>query len=306
MLSLLMSTYNGEKFIEQQLNSILNQSLPLDEVIIIDDCSTDKTVQIINDFIKRNNLINSWIVIKNNINRGWKFNFFYGIEKTRGDIIFFSDQDDIWHPDKVKYFNNIFIDNEFIDVVASKEELYFGGEYKFKKLSNSFVKIGLDDRCVHYRMEVSGCAMAIRKSFYNKVKSYYTQGQAHDEFFWQMGQAFDSLALISDRTILHRIHGGNESRKKSFKLDRISWCIGNINSIDNTLRCLEYYKNEINDYKIKILALNGRKELFRARLLLLTERKINMIFKLFFDKYHIYARKRQLFKDIMCAFGFLK
>ena len=60
MISVCIATYNGEKFIEKQLQSILDQTLSVDEVIICDDRSTDNTPNIIEDFIKKNGLEDSW------------------------------------------------------------------------------------------------------------------------------------------------------------------------------------------------------------------------------------------------------
>lgn len=75
MISVAMATYNGERFIIQQLSSILNQSVSVDEVIICDDCSTDSTVSLISDFIENNTLYN-WRVIKNQENLGFSKKFF--------------------------------------------------------------------------------------------------------------------------------------------------------------------------------------------------------------------------------------
>ena len=69
-LSVVISTYNGEDYIERQLDSIKNQTRPADEVLIIDDCSTDNTVNIIRRYIEKNDLC-SWKFEVNNQNKGW-------------------------------------------------------------------------------------------------------------------------------------------------------------------------------------------------------------------------------------------
>ena len=69
MITVLMATYNGEKFIEQQLYSIRSQTLPADRVIILDDCSTDKTFDIVNRFIQKYNLV-AWEIYQNESNQG--------------------------------------------------------------------------------------------------------------------------------------------------------------------------------------------------------------------------------------------
>lgn len=104
--SVVLSAYNGEKFIIEQLESIRVQTVPVDEVIILDDCSTDNTAKKCVDFISKYHLSN-WIFEINSENKGFVQNFYSGFLKASGDIIFICDQDDIWRPNKVeriKYF----------------------------------------------------------------------------------------------------------------------------------------------------------------------------------------------------------
>ena len=97
-LSVAMCTYNGEKYIREQLMSIRNQTLRIDEIVICDDCSEDDTVEIIENLIRQYDLpvrlhVNTW-------NHGYRKNFEQAICRCSGDIIFLSDQDDIWLPTK--------------------------------------------------------------------------------------------------------------------------------------------------------------------------------------------------------------
>jgi len=101
LISVLLSTYNGERFIKEQIESIKNQSLPVDEVIICDDCSTDNTVTIIKHFIDQNKLSN-WFLFINKKNLGLGKNSLNQLKYIKGDFIFLSDQDDVWCIDKVK------------------------------------------------------------------------------------------------------------------------------------------------------------------------------------------------------------
>lgn len=106
--SVVLSAYNGEKFILEQLESIRLQTVSVDEVIILDDCSTDNTAQICQSFIDKYNLFH-WHFEVNAQNKGFVKNFYDGFKKATGEIIFICDQDDIWLPYKVertKYFFN--------------------------------------------------------------------------------------------------------------------------------------------------------------------------------------------------------
>ncbi len=306
MLSLLMSSYNGQEYIEQQLESILKQSCPLDEVVIIDDKSTDATVEVVQRFIRLNALEKTWKIYTNEFNCGWKSNFINGVEKTNGEIVFFSDQDDIWHPDKVRLQKEIMENNSHINVVASRENLWYGGEYVFWDLIRDFDEIVIDKRCSHYRMEVSGCTMAFRRSFYDAIKPYYTEGQAHDEFLWQAAQITGSLAMLTDATILHRIHGNNESRKKRGAEERVNSCFLAIASMTHMISFLKKMDVDAGATHDKIALLNKRIDLVKARLSLLTNKNLLVVPKLIIDRYNIYYRKRQIIKDIFCAFGLIR
>lgn len=98
MISVALCTFNGEKFISSQLDSILRQSLPVDEIIVCDDCSTDSTISILQKYATQFSVIH---LIENEHNLGYVANFEKAIQLCQGDYIFLSDQDDIWHLDKV-------------------------------------------------------------------------------------------------------------------------------------------------------------------------------------------------------------
>ncbi|MEK5777350.1 glycosyltransferase, partial [Acinetobacter nosocomialis] len=97
MISVCLATYNGEKYIVEQLTSILSQLSPTDEVIISDDHSTDETLLLIKSLndprIK---------IITNELGKGYTKNFENAINHSSGDYIFLSDQDDVWVENKVE------------------------------------------------------------------------------------------------------------------------------------------------------------------------------------------------------------
>lgn len=121
-VSIVMSTYNGEKYVKEQLNSFTTQTVQPDELIIVDDCSNDSTYDILLDFkktapfkviIKRN---------KENIGKsafnGFSKVFSEGASMATGDIIFFSDQDDVWFPGKIEKHLEIYkLNNDIVTVI---------------------------------------------------------------------------------------------------------------------------------------------------------------------------------------------
>lgn len=116
-ISLVMATYNGAKYLNEQLDSIKNQTLKLDEVIIVDDVSTDDTSYLVEKYISNHQL--NWMFIKNEKNLGYKGNFKKGLAHARGDVIFLCDQDDIWHLDKVERMVEVLNHHPEIKTLAS-------------------------------------------------------------------------------------------------------------------------------------------------------------------------------------------
>lgn len=121
-ISVVLTTYNGEKYLKKQLKSIWEQELQPDEVIISDDNSTDSTQLIVESFIKEHN-IDGWVLVKNLPNNtGITNNYLNGIKRCQGDIVFLSDQDDVWKPDKIKKCVDTLKNNKDISCVISSIE----------------------------------------------------------------------------------------------------------------------------------------------------------------------------------------
>ena len=99
MISIAMATYNGEKYLKEQIDSILNQSIQEFELVVCDDCSTDNTWSMLEEYAQHDNRIT---IIENEKNLGVKHNFEKAISLTKGEFIAFSDQDDIWLKEKVE------------------------------------------------------------------------------------------------------------------------------------------------------------------------------------------------------------
>lgn len=126
-ISIVLSTYNGSQYIEEQLDSLRNQTYTADEVLISDDCSQDNTVQIIETYIKKYELLN-WKLEVNEKNCGWRKNFMNLITSAMGDIVFTCDQDDIWSADKIQKMTQIMEENpEVLLLVSQYTEFYENG-----------------------------------------------------------------------------------------------------------------------------------------------------------------------------------
>ena len=103
MISIAMATYNGEKFICEQLDSIMAQTITDWELIVCDDVSTDSTIAILEEYAKKDGRI---LIHKNKVNLGFKRNFEKAISLCSGDYIALCDQDDIWYPKHLEILYN--------------------------------------------------------------------------------------------------------------------------------------------------------------------------------------------------------
>ena len=104
-----MCTYNGSEFLKKQLDSITSQTRTLNELIVCDDCSSDGTIQILNDYVETAKFP---VTIRCNVNRlGAPKNFEQGIALTQGDVIVLSDQDDVWRDDKLQILEQVLSQN---------------------------------------------------------------------------------------------------------------------------------------------------------------------------------------------------
>jgi Glycosyltransferases involved in cell wall biogenesis len=120
-ISIALCTYNGEKYLPEQLESISAQTRLPDELIVNDDGSSDETARIIISFAKRAPFPVSLEINEKNL--GSTKNFERAIARSTGDIIFLSDQDDAWEPEKIERMEKIFLSDERIGLVFSNAAL---------------------------------------------------------------------------------------------------------------------------------------------------------------------------------------
>lgn len=218
LVSIVITTYNGEKYIVEQLQSILNQDYPELEVIILDDNSSDYTVRVVDNFIKENNLFKYWRVICNRKNVGWRQNFYNGLELCRGKYIFPCDQDDIWCNNKVSCMVSVMEMNENINVLASNIiEFNSKGKEHIRPLKEDG-KIQKHKTVKNFfNNEYPGCAFCIRRSFFEEIKSYWWYKVPHDALFWRYSMFSNSLYTIGLSLIKQRIHQDSTYHIESIK-----------------------------------------------------------------------------------------
>ena len=231
-LSVAMCTYNGSRFIKDQLNSIIEQSKPVDEIIICDDCSTDNTIEIINDYInKYPGLIQLY---ENKENLKSTKNFENAISHCTGDYIFLADQDDIWNYNKVEKIIAKFEANESLEGIFTNGNLIdddnevipntdmWDSFYFFEK--NLDKPVNLFCLLKHHANMVTGATLCIKKSIRELIlpfpdltkKKFY-----HDEWIALILASRNSLDYINEYLISYRIHTSQQIGLGRRKLDEV-------------------------------------------------------------------------------------
>lgn len=114
--SVALCTYNGEKYLKEQIDSILSQENPVDEIVICDDGSTDGTIAILKEY--ETQFPHLFQIFINSENLGYVRNFEKALSLCKNDIVFLCDQDDVWYKNKVKVIEDYFSQNSTISLVA--------------------------------------------------------------------------------------------------------------------------------------------------------------------------------------------
>lgn len=220
MVSVALCTYNGEKYITEQIKSILEQSTPVDEIVICDDGSTDNTISILED-IKQSSPTNI-IIHRNKNNLGVCANFEHAISLCKGDIIFLSDQDDIWNPNKVKTIVSWFETHPQKLVVFTDATLITEND---NELSNKSLWdcIGFNKKMRRYFdnglplesffiNKATGATMAIRKAISFPFSQYCNNDNVlHDYCIALKALDNDGLGYIDKPLIRYRLHGNQQA-----------------------------------------------------------------------------------------------
>lgn len=205
MISVCVATYNGEKYIKEQLLSILSQIGLNDEVVVSDDHSNDSTIDIVKSLNDKRVKI-----IYNEGNRGYTSNFENALKHAKGDYVFISDQDDIWSKYKVdvcmQYFNkyDFIVSNAFI--VDGNGTLINDSFFECRKPYKSFLGN-------IYKFGYLGCCMAFKKEVIRKAIPFPVNRKmcTHDNWLLLVGKMFYKVKILDEQLIYYRRHSNNVS-----------------------------------------------------------------------------------------------
>ncbi len=213
-ISVVVATYNGEKYLTKQLDSLLAQSIPVDEIIIVDDCSTDNTWSILQDYqLKYHNIK----IYQNPQNLGCAKIFFHGLKYCSGEYIAFCDQDDIWLSNKLQTLLDNIGDNLLIhsdaELIDEEDNVIAESHFAYsKKHRDSLFTSQL------FKCNVTGCTALISRKLldYPIPERFYI----HDHYFALLAANLNKLKFIDEKLILYRQHANNVYGANKFSYDK--------------------------------------------------------------------------------------
>lgn len=218
--SVAMSTYNGERFLAEQLSSICAQTRPVDEIVVSDDGSSDGTLRILDDFRLAHPQIR-WKILPSAENHGFRESFLRALKACGGDLIFLCDQDDRWAPGKVETmlrhfeanpamlslisdFKTIDADGNLLNPNAPTENLWVSD--RVLRAPASPTQITLSEMLG--RNQGQGCAMAVRRELaqeYIRLNQLWT----HDWILNLLAALHGGLYYCREPLLFYRLHGSN-------------------------------------------------------------------------------------------------
>lgn len=209
-VSVCMAMYNGSSFVNEQVYSILDQLRPCDELIICDDASIDDSVSIVTSIpdVRINVLVNP-------VNLGHIKTFERAINHSTGDIIFISDQDDVWLPGRLQHMISI-LDNCLLCITSFRVSglqvnydhpilRYHPCRDMNKTPLRNLVQMFLGKRSYF------GCAMAFRRQLVKYILPFPSFVENYDLWIATVALLLRSCAHSSMQTLIHRIHSANFS-----------------------------------------------------------------------------------------------
>jgi len=234
MISILMATFNGEKFIAEQIDSVLNQSVKEFKLIIRDDASTDNTFTIAKTYAKKHP--DKITAIQNKKNSGSsKYNFIGMMTEIKDEYIMLCDQDDVWLPDKIEktlakiteleqkhgkdtpllVHTDLTVVDANLNVVSKSFKKAMNANYKKTKLRNQVIQNTL-----------TGCTAMYNRALAMLLDTTPGYMIMHDWWLILTAAAFGKIKAIDGQTVLYRQHTENEIGAKDvrtvrYKLDRV-------------------------------------------------------------------------------------
>ena len=203
-----MATYNGIKYIDRQIQSVISQLTENDELLISDDGSSDGTYEYLCELENKHNNVR---LFKGPC-RGANENFFYVINKAEKDIIFICDQDDVWMPTKVDEVCKAF-QKDNIEVVLHTDKIKYTATDEIVDCNK--LRHGLLKNLI--RSSYSGHRMAFKKDFRRRIMNNTEKCPAYDQYLGLLSEKYKCSFFLNKDLDIHMMHGNNVSKPLSIK-----------------------------------------------------------------------------------------
>ena len=206
-VSVVMATYNGVRYINEQIASIVQSLGADDELIVSDDGSTDGTREIVSSWERNDKRIHMY----NGPKRGVRANFSYALSLAKGQYIFLSDQDDVWLPHKVDKILSLFNSDSELTCILHDVQVV---DENLNVLNGSFFELrgselGLLRNLV--KNSFMGSAMAIRSHLLPYILPIPNDLAMHDWWIGLINERLGKTALLKEPLGLYRRHDSNVS-----------------------------------------------------------------------------------------------
>lgn len=212
-VSIALTTYNGQRFLREQLDSILSQTIDFKELIVCDDNSSDSTLDILQEFQGKDPRIK---VHQNEKNLGFKKNFEKALRLCTGDFIALCDQDDIWTPDHLEILRNgigdkmlccgnaslMDADGASLNMTLTEVKNFRGSQSE----NQSIFKF-----ITYYQNPFQGASMLMRKKFLEYAMPIPESVKYHDVWFSHIATLSDSFVFVDKPVNNYRMHLDNAS-----------------------------------------------------------------------------------------------
>lgn len=221
-VGIVMAAYNSEKFIGEQLDSILSGTYQNIHIYVRDDGSTDNTVAMIREYEEKYPL--KVQLVANQTNGGLVKNFLTGVMEAKEDYIMFSDHDDVWLPQKVQItlaaMEKAEISGGELPIVVFTDNTIVDGQ--LKPMGASFYErshFNLEQMGLSYMLmenKLIGCTMMINKPLKKMIRVLPEHARVHDWWIALIASAFGRIVFVEEQTMLYRQHGSNVIGNRSF------------------------------------------------------------------------------------------
>lgn len=299
--TIVISTYNGENYIQEQLKSLKDQSQAPDQVLIFDDRSSDNTVSLVNNFIDTHHLTN-WAIFVNEKNKGWEKNFMDGMRKAEGDLVFPCDQDDFWQPNKLEIMSRCMEKHPEIQVLISDYQYLYkakghdsiisddgDGQLSQIKVSSHFMKINRP-----------GCVFCARTQFAKQAYNYWFSKCPHDALLWRLAMFSNGLYHINKRLIQWRQHN-DSAYKKQNKIKSLKYQIDYLQYASDMTDSLKRFVEDTHGSYEYLILLDKHQNFIALRKKFYKTKNPFLMFKLLAE-IRFYPRNRTILRDIYTVY----